>query len=142
MELPYQLANGIHLERSNVVLPWGASVERLAGIGSPEVHRHKSGTTLLWHGEQVFGGLPVQVGLLPGAGLDAFYLQTSSELSARLEYARLLVDLSGRLGSPHLSVVDDGYPWARWTWGDVRVSLRVAERFTEYVAFMVSRGIK
>ena len=142
MEAPHQLVSGIHLERSRVVLPWGASVDLLSSIGSPEIHRHRSGTSLLWHGERVFGGLPVQVSFASSAIPDSFYLQTSSGLSAHSEYAKLLADLSGRLGEPHLSVVDCGYPWTRWVWGDVCVSLRVGERFAEYVALIVSKGIK
>lgn len=76
------------------------------------------------------------------AGPNAFYLQPEVEAaSAQEEYEKVLSKLEGLLGKAHSTVFDDGYPWSRWIWGEVAVSLRIAERFTEYVVCMVSKGI-
>jgi hypothetical protein len=52
-----------------------------------------------------------------------------------------MTDLTRRLGSPHSVVTDEGEPWARWFWNDVVVSLRIAERFMEYVSLLVTRDL-
>jgi len=141
MTAPYRLDSGIHLERSQLLLPWGTSVESLCSIGSPEVYRHPSATNVSWKDELVLGGLPVQIDAMSASGPNVFYLRGRSAHSAQSEYTDLLANLSSRLGEPHSSIIDSGYPWTKWVWGDIRVSLRIAERFTEYVALMVSRGL-
>lgn|SRR5690606_14408877 len=141
MTVPFDLDSGLHLERSKVLLPWTTSIDRLCGIGSPEIYRHSSATNLSWRDELVLGGLSAQVSAMSAAGPNVFYLSIGSAKSARSEYTKLLGELSLRLGAPHVTTVDCGYPWTEWAWGDVRVSLRIAERFTEYVALMVSKGV-
>ena len=118
----------------------GFNQRRAAFIGKPEIYRHRSATNLRW--EHVFDGLAVQVSAMAAAGPNVFYLRSAmpSE-SAREQHDKLLHELSSRLGAPHVSMVEDGCPWSKWLWGNIGVSLRVAERFTEYVSHMVARGV-
>lgn len=142
MKAPFSLESGLLLERSSTLLPWGCKAETLTTLGHPDVHKHKSTTNITWNNETVFGGLPVQVAMQGAAGSNAFWLEHKSSVgSAHAGFAELLAELDSRLGEPHSITTDGGHPWARWAWGDVVVSLRIAERFTEYVSFMVSRGI-
>lgn len=142
MKPPFDLADGLLLERSNALLPWGSSIETLTGLGTPEVFRHPSATNICWKDEKVFGGLSVKVDVNGAAGPNVFYLQPEIETSsAQEEYENLLSTLTALLGKPHSTVIDDGYPWSRWVWDEVAVSLRIAKRFSEYVVCMVSKGI-
>jgi hypothetical protein len=142
METPFDLRFGLRLERAGALLPWGSSIQSLCAIAGPEIYRHPSTTYLRWKDERVFGGLSVHVDLTGAAWPGASYLhRTSTADSAQAEYDELLFDLSSRLGAAHSSVIDEWYPWTRWVWADVVVSLRIAQRFVEYVAFMVSKGI-
>lgn len=138
MNPPFNLGSGLLLERSATLLPWGSTVEALTKLGAPEIYRHPSTTNIAWINEMVFGGLPVRVDMQGAAGPNAFYCQrTEMAGSVQLEYLELLADLSRRLGPPHSTM----YEWSRWFWGDVAVSLRIAERFGEYVVMMVSKGL-
>lgn len=142
MDAPFQLAAGLRLENAHLVLPWDSTMEKLALIGHPEVYKHTKATNLLWKNEAVLGGLAVSVQVMTAAGANAFYLDYSSTAdSAQSEYAQLLKALSERLGSPHSSTVKDGYPWIKWLWGDVGLSLRIDERFTDYVSFVIAKGL-
>ena len=141
MSTPFDLELGLRLEVTQLLLPWGLSSEELCHIGSPEIYRHPNSTNILWKDEIVLGGLPVQVSAMAAAGPNVFYLHPAERAeSAQAEYAKLLKEASSRLGPPHTSVIDDGYPWSKWLWGDIGVSLRIGERFTEYVSFMVAKG--
>jgi hypothetical protein len=142
MTAPLGLDAGLHLERAQLLLPWGSSIEDLCRIGNPEIYRHSSATNVSWKNETALGGLPVQIDAMSAAGVNVFYLCGIERAeSAEAEYEGLLHELSLRLGSPHSSVIDSGYPWTKWVWGDVGVSLRIGERFTEYVSLMVARGV-
>jgi hypothetical protein len=142
MKPPFNVEAGLMLERSSTLLPWGSTIEALSNLGSPEIYRHHKTTDISWTEEEVFGGLAVRVDIQGAAGPNAFYLQRNTKaISAQAEYSELLAEMTTRLGPPHFTVVEEGYPWSRWVWGNVAVSLRVAEHFTEYVALMVSRGV-
>jgi hypothetical protein len=142
MNAPFDLELGLRLEASQLMLPWNSNLEDLCRIGSPEVYRHPSAINILWKEEFALGGLPVQVSAMTASGPNVFYLHaTEPAASAQAEYAWLLKEASSRLGPPHTSVIDDGYPWSKWLWGEIGVSLRIGERFTEYVSFMVAKGI-
>lgn len=76
------------------------------------------------------------------AGPNFFYVtRMVKAASAKEEYTELLKDLNQILGPPDSAVDDDGYPWVRWVWGDVEIGLRIAERFTEYVALVISNRV-
>lgn len=141
MNPPFDLENGLFLEKSKTLLPWGSPVEKLTSLASPEIFRHPSTTNISWNSENVFGGLPVKVDMQGAAGQNVFYLQpTHSALSAEEEYEELLAALSNRLGKPHSTITDAGYPWSRWTWGCIEVSLRIDQRFLKYVVLRVAKG--
>jgi hypothetical protein len=142
MQTPFNLAAGLNLERSGTLLPWDSTLEDLARLGTPEVYRHQSTTNICWKNEEVLGGLSAHVEVMGAAGPNAFYVRrTKMADSPQAEYDDLLIELKRRLGSAHSTVTDDGYPWSRWTWGNVTISVRIAERFTEYVALMVAKGL-
>jgi hypothetical protein len=61
--------------------------------------------------------------------------------SAQEEYSFLLSALRERFGEPHASGSTEGYPWVRWRWGDVCLNLTIGERFMDYAALSVSKGV-
>ena len=142
MTTPFDLANGVRLECAGLVLPWDSSIEKLCAIGKPEIYRHPSATNVTWKGEAIFGGVPVHLDAMTASGPNVFYARRVAPAeSAQSEYASLLHILTAQLGSPHSTIVEDGYPWSRWIWGDIGVGVRIAERFVEYVPLMITKGI-
>ena len=100
-------------------------------------------TQLFWDSETVFGGLHMAVQAMAyGSGI--FYLTRKKDRSfnsAQEEYASVLVELKDRFGKSHKSGETDGYPWARWHWGDVCLNIAIGERFVDYVVLSVSKGV-
>lgn len=142
MSPPFDLDLGLYLEKNQLLLPWGSQIEKLCLVGDPEIYRHPRAVNIFWKDEIVFGGLSVQVSAMTAAGPNAFYLcRTEQAGSAHDEYSWLLHELTLRLGSPRSSIIDNGYPWTKWLWEEVGVSLRIAERFGDYVSFMVAKDI-
>jgi hypothetical protein len=142
MTVPFGLSDGLRLEKAGLRLGWDLSIEELSRIGDPVINRHKSAVSLRWENETVFGGLPVSVTATSAAGPNAFYLVgADGGDSAQAEYDQMIHELTSRLGIPTKSTIDEGYPWVNWIWDEVVVSLRIGERFTEYVSLMVAKGI-
>ncbi len=142
MIVPFGLSEGLQLEKARLRLGWNASVDDLSRIGDPITYRHKTEVSARWANEAVLGGLPVSVTATSAAGPNVFYLDWAKSVdSAQAEYDQLVHELTARLGIPTASIMDAGCPWTRWIWGEVVVSLRIGERFTEYVSLMVAKGI-
>jgi hypothetical protein len=142
MIVPFGLSDGLRLEKAGLHLGWDLSIEELSRIGDPVINRHESAVSLRWENETVFSGLPISVTATSTAGPNAFYLDgADGSDSAQAEYGRMIHELTSRLGIPTESTIDAGYPWAKWMWDEVVVSLRIGERFTEYVSLMVAKGI-
>lgn len=143
--IPFQLADGLVLDSPMLILPWDKEVADLASIGSPQVE-HKSNVTFVnWMGNSVFGGIGADVTFRSDCR-NVFWLEPGNkqQFSSVMDaYNFVLPQLVGHLGEPHIVDVSyDGYPWNKWHYGDIRISLRIAERFTEYLSFIISKGIK
>jgi hypothetical protein len=143
--IPFQLDAGLTLESPEVILPWDRDADELAGTGAPEVVRVSSVTFVTWSGSSVFAGIEADVTFRSDTK-NVFWLQPryAQKFSSIAEsYNHVLSQLVERLGEPHISEVTyDGYPWSKWHYGDIRISLRIAERFTEYLSLMVSKGVE
>ena len=67
--LPWRLSEGVYLEDSRVLIPWGTSFDILPDIGQPDVSEgpnritQEPGTTVTieWGEQRVFGGLTVNL---------------------------------------------------------------------------------
>lgn len=143
-DLPFHVSDGLFLEQSGILLPWFKRLHEITKKGGKPLPEKGRTTQLFWASESVFGGLQVSVQALPyGSGL--FHLTQTSKTdftSAQHEFSVLLTQLSNRFGEPHES--DDSeqqYPISRWRWGDICLSLLVAERFLDYAALSLSKGV-
>jgi hypothetical protein len=142
-DAPFRLSEGLVLERSGVLLPWDAEDDDLRRLGSPL----PGGPWLVWRYESVLGGLVADIRVflsLPRP--HTFFLDpnfASLPVSAREVYPDMVSELEERFGPPHASTVDEqlwepeNYPWIRWLWKDVTLSLRIQERFGESIALCV-----
>jgi len=141
--VPFKLSEGLLSEKCGVLLPWSSSVQSLMGLGNPKVTTGKRGAiSLSWENEAVLGGLAVRIDMAAAAGPSIFYLTPEHRAGGvEAEYSQIKTWLEERLGPPHEETTDDGYPWTKWQWGPVRVSVRIGERFTEYVACVISDGV-
>lgn len=98
---------------------------------------------MYWGAESVFGGINVSIQAIE-QGLGIFFLELEHSRkfeSAKEEYEADLDILKEKFGNPADVGEDNGYPWARWKWGDVCLNLALAERFMDYVALSVSKGV-
>ena len=136
--VPFKLRDGLHLESKGLLLPWNVSAEDLAKYGSPQEDRHH----VFWNGVTIFDGLEVDV-LCRRQSRNVFEISHRLQsTSVRDEFLALKDGLVSRLGTPHESAsLEADYPRVVWRYGRVRVSLLIADRFGEYVSFMVSNGL-
>ncbi|RUL62213.1 hypothetical protein EKH79_15110 [Dyella dinghuensis] len=141
--LPLGLAHGLMLDNPKITIPWQSDVTTLSSIGDPTILTSSKVTFVSWKDRTVFNGIEVDVQFRSDFNkifwLDLRDKSRFESATAAFSYLRELV--VERLGEPHLSQIDDGYPWEQWNYGSVRVSVRIAERFVEYVSFMVSKGL-
>lgn len=140
---PYGLAHGLMLDKPRITIPWQSDLVALSNIGEPSLVTSSKVTFVNWKGNTVFNGIEVDV-LFRSDFNKIFWLDLRDKSrfeSATAAFSYLRQQVIERLGEPHLSQIDDGYPWEQWSYGPVRVSLRIAERFVEYVSFMVSNGL-
>jgi len=141
--VPYQLENGLFLEEAGVLLPWFKSLNQITKRGGKPLPIKGKTTQLYWESEKVFGGLNVAVQAMErGSGM--FFLNLKSDLlfsSAKEEYFAISIILEKLFGHPHSEGITEGYPWKRWFYGNVCVSLALAERYVDYVAFSVSKDV-
>ena len=91
----------------------------------------------------MFGGVNASIQAMErGSGIFFLDLKHGRKFeSAKKEYEAALEVLKGRFGEPTEVGEDEGYPWVRWKWGDVCMNLALAERFMDYVALSVSKGV-
>lgn len=140
---PFRLSEGLALDSTHLILPWNAQPEALADIGEPQIQVTSGVAFLTWAEATVFDGIAANVTFRSDCA-KVYWLDARSEEpfeNAQDKYNFILPQLVSRFGSPHFTESDDLYPWTRWHYGDIRVSLKVAERFTDYVSFMVSNGL-
>jgi hypothetical protein len=135
--------DGLMLDKPRITIPWQSDLVALSNIGEPSLVTSSKVTFVNWKGNTVFNGIEVDV-LFRSDFNKIFWLDLRDKSrfeSATAAFSYLRQQVIERLGEPHLSQIDDGYPWEQWSYGPVRVSLRIAERFVEYVSFMVSNGL-
>jgi hypothetical protein len=141
---PFSLDTGLRLESAQVVLPWNAEVETLAQLAKPVRHMpEKSKIVFLsWLGERVFDGLEVEAWYRTDIPERFSFepLKSSRFDSAQKEYGYFLPRLLERFGPPHTDTKVEGHPEVAWRYGEVRISLCIAERFTDYVSFVATKG--
>lgn len=139
---PYNLSDGLRLEKAGVLLPWFGSLHQITKLGGKPLPEKGKVTQLFWEDEAVLGGLHVSV-LAMSQGSGIFFLTPKGRdfASAQEEFSSIISILSDRLGDSHESGETDGYPWARWRWNDVCLNLAIGERFVDYVALSVSNGV-
>jgi len=141
---PYRLSEGLVLEESENLLPWFRSLEEITRKGGKPHPEKGKRTQLYWEAETVFGGIKVSIQAME-RGLGIFFLDLKNGQqfeSAEHEYDAVLQMLKAKFGDPTEVGNDEyGYPWARWRWGEICLSLALAERFMDYVALSVSNGV-
>jgi hypothetical protein len=143
VQMPFELSLGLKLDSPPLILPWDKELEELKKIGSPRLNKYPEESFITWKGNSVFEGIKADVMYRSGSK-NIYWLDINRKkkfLNAKEEYDFVLPQLVERFEKPHYSVIDGGYPWVRWHYNDVRISLRIAERFVEYVSFMVSKGL-
>ena len=142
LDAPYNLTNGLCLEQSGALLPWFQSLHQITKLGGKPSPGKGRVTQLFWEQETVLGGLQVSI-LAMSRGSGIFFLTPIDRFfpSAQEEFSSLLLTLNNRLGEPHESGETEGYPWVRWRWGDICLNLAIGERFVDYMALSVSKGV-
>lgn len=140
---PYRLSEGLLLEESGNLLPWFRSLQQITNKGGNPLPEKGKRSQLFWEAEKVFGGLNVSIQAMErGSGIFFLDLRHGRKFEcAKEEYEADLEILKGKFGEPTDAGDDEGYPWARWRWGDVCLNLALAERFMDYVALSVSKGV-
>ena len=143
MGAPYRLSEGLYLEKSGVLLPWFQSLHQITKIGGKPLPMKGKVTQLFWESESVLEGLEVDIQAMSyGSGLfNLTHKGETSFKSAQDEYESTLAELKSRFGEPHESGAEGAYPWVRWRWEDVCLSLVIGERFVDYVAMSVSKAV-
>lgn len=141
---PFGLEAGLKLESAQIVLPWDAGLETLEQLAKPQRHAPEKSKEvwLSWLGERVFDSLEVET-WYQSSRPNTFSFQppkTTRFDSAQEEFRYFLPRLVERFGAPHTDKKVEGYPWVVWRYGEIRVSLCIGERFTDYVSFMATKG--
>jgi hypothetical protein len=148
--VPFQLAKGILLEDSDVLLPWGAPLPDLRKTGRPDLYRERGVTTLSWKDRRFLGGLAGAVEAefnrtpAPEGEEDPndegrlrvvnFYIDPEPRETPRRQHLRVQKRLSRSLGKPSRAGEDPTMhlPIAEWDLARVLVVWMVFERFGEY----------
>ena len=141
--VPYKLSEGLYLEGSGKVLPWFKSLHQITKMGGKPLPEKGKTNQLFWEQETVFDDLVVSIQAMQ-QGNGIFFLHPKIQVqadSARKEYEQVKGTLLSKFGSPTEVGENDGYPYARWFWGNICVSLTIAERFMDYVSLSVSNGV-
>lgn len=141
------------MENREALIPWGATVERLRDIGTPEIRMdspQRRGPPprfcFSWDDEKVFGGLSVSVGatLFEKQKLNELSFGTYSaeiDIDVASEHARIKAHLERSLGK-HFRCWEDDYvslPSFAWRVGKTEVTLSVGDRFGEYCTLTARR---
>jgi len=141
--VPYKLSEGLYLESSGKILPWYKSLHQITKMGGKPLPEKGKTNQLFWKQETIFGGMNVSIQAMQ-QGNGIFFLSPKNKDnadSAETEYEQVKHELVSKFGAPDEAVEKDGYPYTRWFWGDVCLSLTIAERFMDYVALSVSNGV-
>jgi hypothetical protein len=142
---PYQLQEGLFLEKRRALLEWKATPMELAKTADKKTIHWDQRADLRWLNEEVMGGLPVHVAR-DALSPDYFSLGLAGTFpfkDAREFYDFLLPILVERLGEPQLATrIPDypGYPTAEWTFGEIGVAVLIYDRFGPNFAFSVSNS--
>lgn len=142
VDAPYNLSQGLSLEKSGALLPWFQSLHQITKLGGKPLPEKGQVTQLFWEDESVLGGLNASVLAMPkGSGIFFLTQKKRDFSSAQEEFSALSTILKDRLGAAHESGETEDYPWLRWRWSDVCLNLVIGERFVDYVALSVSNGV-
>jgi hypothetical protein len=139
-----KLTEGLLLESEDLLLPWNANIIQLIEMGSHRIDAHSETTFLVWHKVRVFGGIEVNVKYRSDFP-ESFELELTPPLcynSVGEQFDYVEEKLLRSLGEAHVSIgEEDYYPWLRWNYEAVCVSLRTCERFGYYLSFMVKNQV-
>lgn len=141
--VPYKLSEGLYLEGSGQVLPWFKSLHQITIMGGKPLPEKGKTSQLFWEQETIFDDLVVSIQAMQ-QGNGIFFLQPKNQVqadSAQIEYDQVKSALLSKFGSPTEVGENDGYPFTRWSWGNICMSLTIAERFMDYVSLSVSNGV-
>ena len=140
------LDNGLYLEESAVVIPWGATAKGASAVGSPRVLEHYPRFDIVWGPEAVLGGMEASIhAVLHGSQrLRELQIQPSWTtepyvLKAHYEYVR--DHLTRVLGAPRVSSAVHWESMPSYTWdgdGDFEVRLFLFDRFGEQLMLRVT----
>ena len=168
--LPFGLEEGLHLETSGYMLPWGSTFEHLREIGEPEL-AGRGTRRLLWRAERCLGGIACDVAVFENEyqigkpfssaqlwlALDEAY-RDAKDAGAVIRAHRIGVEaLSAALGPP--LEYDEGYlyldrraqtlgtptrvePWATWDLGGVRVRRYVWDKMGMAYSTIIDRAVQ
>jgi hypothetical protein len=141
--IPYQLSEGLFLEASGKLLPWFKSLHQITKKGGKPLPEKGKTSQLFWKNDVVFDSLEVSVSAVQqGEGMFFLNIQHGKEFeSVQSEYEFILGVLTKKFGGSTETGNNDGYPFSRWLWGDIRLNLTIAERFMEYIALSISKGV-
>lgn len=141
-EAPYKLSEGLWLEKAGLLIPWFSSLGEINGLGGSRLPEKGKASQLFWDNESVLSGLAVAIQAFPrGAGTFHLTRRGTTFSSAQEEYPATLSELTKRFGQPHETKTENSYPVNRWRWEDICLTLTMGERFMDYVALSVSKGV-
>lgn len=104
--LPWQLAQGVYLESSGILLPWGTTFEQLAALGSPEVRETETCSRVSWGTQTILGGLS---GDLCGFEHEGTGANASSRKLRALSLGFPAIPGGPHLAQNHLRVLHDHF---------------------------------
>ena len=142
--IPYRLSEGLFLEDSGTLLPWFKSLHQITKKGGKPLVQNKRISKIHWECDSIFDGIESAIEAHEsGNGIFFLSIKYDKEFdSVEKEYDCILSVLVKKFGDPYeIGVGDYNYPFSRWRWGDICLSLIIAERFVDYVALSVSNRV-
>jgi hypothetical protein len=128
---PFKLEDGILLEESGTVLPWGAELNQLLEIEGGHQSRWEE---VSWLNKKVLGGMLANVKfIVRRKEFDIVPIYDQAEDLERA-YEKTIEHLTATAGPPHKVhndrsnfVKDLVYPVSTWQWENIRITCRTYE---------------
>ena len=135
----HKIDQGLWLEKEKTLIPWGTTKNELHKIGNPEM---PSDLSYHWKDQHVFGieGINISVTFDQYENKDTVkffrFMQTNGNVNDA--YNSIKAHLLQNFGEPVSDKKDDyNYPNTIWSLNDFEIVLGIAERFIEYLVFVL-----